>query len=96
MALLTRIWGAAEALAGSLSVGFILLIGLVLVVFAGVYLVAAFVVLARFARSAKSLRVIATSALLICPLYAALWSGTLHLQKKYLMKKVDCYPCRRV
>ena len=73
MELLTRIWGAAEALAGSLSVGFILLIGLVLVVFAGVYLVAAFVVLARFARSAGSLRVIATSALLICPLYAALW-----------------------
>ncbi len=62
-----------EALAGSLSVVFILLIGLVLVIFAGVYLVAALVVLTRFARSAQSLRVIAGFAFFICPLYAILW-----------------------
>ncbi|MEE3326465.1 MAG: FtsX-like permease family protein [Myxococcota bacterium] len=73
MEFVTRLWGGMEALAGSLSVGFILLIGLILVVFAGVYLVAAFVVLTRFARSAQSLWVIAICALLICPLYAVLW-----------------------
>ena len=73
MELLSRLFEGAEALAGSLSVGFILLIGLVLVVFAGVYLVAAFVVLARFARSAQSLGVMVFSALLVCPFYAALW-----------------------
>ena len=70
---LTRIWGAAEALAGSLSVIFILLIGLVLVVFAGVYLVAALIVLSRFARSAQSPRVMAGFAFCVGPLYATLW-----------------------
>jgi lipoprotein-releasing system permease protein len=70
---LIRIWGWLEALAGTASVGFILLISLVLVVFAGVYVVAALVVLVRFARSAQSSRLITISALWICPFYAALW-----------------------
>ncbi len=73
MDLLIRFWGALEALAGTVSVGFILLISLVLVLFAGVYVVAALVVLVRFARSAQSSRLIALSALWICPLYVALW-----------------------
>ena len=73
MDLLIRFWGGLEALAGTVSVGFILLISLILVLFAGVYVVAALVVLVRFARSAQSSRLIALSALWICPLYVALW-----------------------
>ncbi|MAI80586.1 MAG: hypothetical protein CL917_16715 [Deltaproteobacteria bacterium] len=73
MEALSQIWDGLQTLASGVSVAFILLIALILVVFAGVYLVAAFVVLTRFARAAQSLRLIFICSFLLCPVYAALW-----------------------
>ncbi|MFP6639315.1 MAG: ABC transporter permease, partial [Myxococcota bacterium] len=73
MEALTRLWGALEAVTSTVSVAFVLVISLILVVYAIVYLVAAYIVLLRFARSAESLRLIILCVVFICPAYALLW-----------------------
>ena len=81
MEALVQLWGALEAFASSVSVAFVLAISLILVAFAIVYLVAAGIVLLRFARSAASLRVIILCVALFCPAYAVLW---LHVREPQL------------
>ncbi len=70
---LTGLWSFVEAVGGSLSLVFILVVGLVLAVVGSVYIAAAFVVLGRFARAATRLPLAIASAAGLCALFAVLW-----------------------
>jgi lipoprotein-releasing system permease protein len=70
---LTGIWSAIADLGGGLSLAFIAAVVLAMVVVGGVYMVAAFVVLGRFARAATRLRLIAPVAGALCTVFSILW-----------------------
>ena len=70
---LTGIWSGVEALGGTLSLAFIVAVGLLMVVVAAVYMSAAFVVLGRFARAATRPLLIGPAAGISCVLFGWLW-----------------------
>ncbi len=70
---MTRIYGALEVMGGTLSLGFIVAIGIVILILAPIYLGAAFVVLGRFAGAARRRNLIAFTVALVCAVFALLW-----------------------
>jgi lipoprotein-releasing system permease protein len=70
---LTGIWSVIADIGGSLSLAFIVAVGGVMVVVGGVYIVAAFVVLGRFARAAAGMQWVVPAAGVLCFFYSLLW-----------------------
>jgi len=70
---LTGLWSFVEAVGGSLSLVFILVVALVLAGVGSVYIAAAFVVLGRFARAATRLPGVIAAAAGLSVLFAILW-----------------------